>query len=318
MAATARGTGSRKHMSTLHALLPPLAHMRTNPAFMGWLARGDRLTRASDARATSLRELFHFAGDHVPAAALRHFCHGDDAAAGAWLCADPAWVRSEPTGARLMAWPLADVLAWEAEALATVLRPLFGDAGAPLSIDTPSAWCLHLLHGAPRAEFRTPADALGVDLVACLPQGNDGRAWRRLFNEAQIMLHAHPVNAARIAAGKRPVNALWFWGAGTLPASVETGVQAVASVDDVVRGLAKLGGAVRVEPLPDALEATHRSGAALLDLDIPGHADDATEWLAPFRRWLRERRFDAITLTFADGERFRVRHAHRLRFWRKT
>lgn len=305
-------------MSTLHVLLPPFAHVRANPAFLDWLAKGDRLPKTGDARTALLRGLFHFAGDGVPAAALRHLCHGDDAATGAWLCADPAWVRSEATGARLMAWPLDDVSADEAEALATALRPLFGDAGAPLSIDTPSAWCLHLLHGAPRAAFRTPADALGVDLVECLPAGDAGRTWRRLFNEAQIALHAHPVNAARIAAGKRPVNALWFWGAGALPASVETGLQTVASVDDVVRGLARMGGAVRVEPLPDALEATRRPGAVLLDLDIPGHADDAVEWLAHFRRWLRERRFDAIAPTFADGGRFRIRHPHRLRFWRKA
>jgi hypothetical protein len=175
-----------------------------------------------------------------------------------------------------------------------------------------------LLHDAPRVEFLAPAEALGVDLVECLPEGNDGRAWRRLFNEAQVVLHAHPVNVARVAAGKRPVNALWFWGAGALPASVETGLQVVASVDDVVRGLAKMGGAVRVEPLPDALEAAQRPGTALLDLDIPGHAGDAPEWLVHFQRWLRERRFDAIAITFADGERFRIRHAHRLRFWRKA
>jgi hypothetical protein len=214
-----------------------------------------------------------------------------------------------------MAWPLADVSAGEAEALAAALRPLFGDAGTPLSIDTPSAWCLHLPQGAPRAEFRAPSDALGVDLMECLPAGEAGRTWRRLFNEAQVLLHAHPVNAARVAAGKRPVNALWFWGAGALPGSVGTGLQTVASEDDVVRGFAELGGATRVEPLPDALMAAHRSGAALLDLDIPGRVDDAAEWLSYFRRWLRERRFGAIAITFADGERFRIRHAHRLRFW---
>jgi hypothetical protein len=305
-------------MSTLHALLPPLARVRADLAFMRWLAKGDRLPKANDPRTTLLRELFRFAGDRVPAAALRHLCHGDDAATGAWLCADPAWVRSEATGARLMAWPLDDVSVDESEALAAALRPLFGDAGAPLSIDTPSAWCLHLLHDAPRAQFRAPADALGVDLMECLPEGNDGRAWRRMFNEAQIVLHSHPVNAARINAGKRPVNALWFWGAGTLPTSVESNLQAIASVDDVVRGLAKMSGAVRVEPLPDAIEASCHAGALLLDLDIPGHADDAAKWLAHFQRWLRERRFDDIAITFADGERFRIRHAHRLRFWRKA
>lgn len=305
-------------MSTLHAFLPPLAYVRANAAFMRWLAKGDRLPRVDDARTALLRELFHFAGDSVPAAALRHLCLGDDANIGAWLCADPAWVRSEATGARLMAWPLDDVSADEAETLAAALRPLFGDAGAPLSIDTPSMWCLHVLHGAPLAEFHGPAGALGADLVECLPEGNDGRAWRRLFNEAQVVLHAHPVNAARVAAGKRPVNALWFWGAGALPPSVETGLRVVASVDDVVRGLAKMGGAVRVEPLPDALETAQRSGMALLDLDIAGHTDGAADWLMHFQRWLSERRFDAIAVTFADGERFRVRHAHRLRFWRKA
>lgn len=305
-------------MSTLHALMPPLAHVDANPAFHGWLAKGDHLPMVSGARTTLLRELFHHAGDRVPAAALRHLCHADDAAVGAWLCADPAWVRSEATGARLMACPVHDVSAAEAAGLAAALRPLFGDAGMPLSVDAPSAWCVHLLQGAPSATFFEPAKAMGVNLIECLPEGSTGRLWRRLFNETQIALHAHPVNAARIASGRQPINALWFWGAGPLPGTVETGVQAVASVDDVVRGLAKMGGAVRLEPLPDALEVAHRPGVTLLDLDIPGHAAGAAEWLAHFRRWLRERRFDAIALTFASGERFRLRPAHRLRFWRRA
>ncbi|HEX5961722.1 MAG TPA: phosphoglycerate mutase [Rhodanobacteraceae bacterium] len=305
-------------MSTLHVLLPPLARIGEAPAWRGWLARGDRLPVLQHARTATLRDLFRFAGATLPAAALRHHCHADDAGSGAWLCADPAWVRSEATGARLMAWPLEDVGADEAMQLARTLQPLFGDAGTPLTVDTPSAWCLRLPHDTPRATFVDPGDALGADLLECLPQGDGGRVWRRLFNEAQVALHVHPVNAARIASGKRPVNALWFWGAGTLPGTIEVGVQAVASVDDVLRGMARLAGAVRVEPLPEALESIAPAGATLLDLDVPGHADAAAEWLAPFQRWLRERRFDAIAITFAGGERFRLRHAHRLRFWRRA
>lgn len=305
-------------MSTLHVLMPPLAHVGEGQGFRHWLAHGDRFPGVPGTRVSALRELFHFAGDPLPAAALRHLCHADDADHGAWLCADPAWVRSEATAARLMACPVHDVSAAEAAELAATLRPLCGDAGAPLSIDTPSAWCVHLLQGMPPATFTEPARALGANLIECLPDGDAGRSWRRLFNEAQIALHAHPVNAARIASGRQPVNALWFWGAGPLPGSVETGLQTVASVDDVVRGLAKMGGAVRLEPLPEALEASHGPGAALLDLDIPGHAASAEKWLEHFRRWLRKRRFDAIALTFAGGERIRIRHAHRLRFWRKA
>lgn len=304
-------------MSTLQVLMPPLAHVAGDAAFRGWLARGDRLQALQPGRTAALRRLFRFAGDALPAAALRHHCHSDHAATGAWLCADPAWVRGEATGARLMAWPIGDLAAAEADELAEAVRPLLGAAGGPLAIDGPAAWCVPLPPGVAPATFTEPLEALGADLLACLPAGDAGRAWRRLFSEVQIVLHAHPVNAARVAAGRHPVNALWFWGAGTLPVAVDTGLQVVASVDDVARGLAKLGHAVRVEPLPDAVEAGHRPGDALLDLDIPGHAAGAVAWLPHFQRWLAGGRFGAIELAFPGGECWRLRRVHRLRFWRR-
>lgn len=304
-------------MSTLHVLMPSVAPVENDAGFRRWLARGDRLPVIPNARSATLRSLFHLPGDELPAAALRHYCHADDAMHGAWLCADPAWIQTEATGARLMACPIDDLSCDEAEAFAVALRPLFGDAGVPLVVDTPSTWCVRLAEGAPAAAFTAPAVALGAAMLDCLPEGAAGRTWRRLFNEAQIALHAHPVNATRIAAGKRPVNALWLWGQGTLPA-IETGLQVVASVDDVVRGLAKLGNALRIEPLPDAMDNAERGGDGLLDLDVAGQAQGAVTWLAHFQRGLREHRFESIELTFAGGERFRIRHSHRLRFWRRA
>jgi hypothetical protein len=35
--------------------------------------------------------------------------------------------------------------------------------------------------------------------------------------EAQMTLHGHPLNAAREAAGQRPINSVWFWGCGAMP-----------------------------------------------------------------------------------------------------
>jgi hypothetical protein len=43
--------------------------------------------------------------------------------------------------------------------------------------------------------------------------------WRHAINEAQMVLHAHPVNQARQAAGQPVVNSLWPWGGGRLPAA---------------------------------------------------------------------------------------------------
>lgn len=303
-------------MSTLHVLMPPLAHADAHPAFHQWLARGDRLPGAQNGRMAAVRDHFRFDGDGVPAAALRHHCHAGDAGGANWLCADPAYVRSEATGARLMACPIGDLSDADADALATTLRPLLSEAGA-LQADTPSEWCLRLANDIQLATFTSPDDALGASLIDVLPEGDAARAWRRLFNEFQVALHAHPVNAARVAARKLPVNALWFWGAGSLPNSVDTSLAMVASADDAVRGLAKLAGAVRVEPLPDALETADVRGETLLDLQRLGDRESAAGWLTVFERWLRMRRFDVIALTFAGGERYRIRHAHRLRFWRR-
>ena len=41
---------------------------------------------------------------------------------------------------------------------------------------------------------------------------------RMLLNEVQVLLHQHPLNAARQTRGLPPVNSVWFWGAGRLPA----------------------------------------------------------------------------------------------------
>ena len=303
-------------MSTLHVLMPPIAHADAHPAFHHWLARGDRLPDIRNGRVAALRDHFSFPGDGMPAAPLRHHCHAGDVGGGNWLCADPAYVRSEATGARLMACPVSDLSDAEAEALATALRPLLAEVGT-LQADTPAEWCVRLANGVQPATFTDPDDALGASLIDVLPEGDAARAWRRLFNEIQVALHAHPVNAARVAARKLPVNALWFWGAGALPDSVDTRLAVVASADDVVRGLAKLAGAVRVEPLPIALETADVRGEALLDLQRLGDRESATEWLTTFERWLRRRRFDGIALTFAGGECYRMRHAHRLRFWRQ-
>lgn len=304
-------------MNVLHVLLAPLDRMRLDAAARTWLARGDRLPDASLPRAAALRALFRSDAGRFASAALRHRCH-DAAAAGTWLAADPAWVRSEATGARLMACPLSDVTAAQAEALAVEVRLLWAESGLALVVDTPSTWCARVPDATASVAFTDPPDALGVAMLECLPQGDAGRPWRRLFTETQVVLHEHPVNAGRVAAGLKPVNALWLWGVGALPERVESRVRVVASRDDVVNGLATLAGASRVAPTPEAIDAAAAGGDALLDLDAPQDTDAVPAWRAQWSRWLRQHRFDAVELTFAGGERFRCRHAHRLRIWRRA
>ena len=56
-------------------------------------------------------------------------------------------------------------------------------------------------------------------------------------------MHNHPRNAERVAAGKVPVNSLWFWGGGVLPDSVTCRAECVISEDDELLALARRAGA---------------------------------------------------------------------------
>ena len=47
-------------------------------------------------------------------------------------------------------------------------------------------------------------------LEAFLPQGNDLKRWQKLLTELQMLLYAHPVNAARTQRGARSINSLWL------------------------------------------------------------------------------------------------------------
>src|SRR3546814_7921528 len=80
------------------------------------------------------------------------------------------------------------------------------------------------------------SDVCSSDLIHdLLPAGNDGRRWRAVLNEAQIVLHNHPVNAERVRSGRMPVNSLWFHGGGRLPDQVACDVQTVYSNDFSLR-----------------------------------------------------------------------------------
>jgi 2,3-bisphosphoglycerate-independent phosphoglycerate mutase len=50
-----------------------------------------------------------------------------------------------------------------------------------------------------------------------LPRGNGSDRINRLMTIAADVLRDHPVNRARIAAGKRPATMAWVWGQGTKP-----------------------------------------------------------------------------------------------------
>jgi hypothetical protein len=277
------------------------------PDLAARFGRADVLPVGDDGTTAQLRRHFRCTPAGWPLAAITRQAARGDAGDAAWLRADPAYQRAEISGVRLMGHGALGLDADAAAMLQSALRPVFGDAGFALDATDPGRWYLRLPRGTPLPEFTPPDDALGADVFAYQPQGAEGRRWRALANEAQVTLHHHPLNAARVAAGMPPVNSLWFWGGGVLPAKVE-GVAGAVLTDDVeLRALAAQAG---------ASTASRDAGGELRDAR---RERDWTRVEASLREALPAlgARFERIVLDFADGTAFALAASQRWRVWRR-
>jgi len=307
-------------MAAVTFLLPPaeaFGAQRLGPGGARLLGRADRLPPATAGPAAQL--LRHFAlqpAGSWPIAALTRQADCGDAAGAIWLHADPAWIRPDINGARLLACGEGMRLSPEdSAALVPAVRPVFGDAGFPLDAPDPARWYLRLPANAEAPAFAPPSEALGTDLTDQLEDdGPAARRWRALLNEAQIVLHNHPWNARRIERGLVPVNSLWLWGGGALPDRVDTGHRAVAADEEALRALAVAGGA---EALPRGQGFRPGGAASLVDLralrDLRLFAD---AWLGPALAAVADRKLDALVLDLEDGSGYRFTRRQRWRFWR--
>ena len=237
----------------------------------------------------------------------------DDARLGAWLRVDPAHIRPDINGARLLGIGRTVGLDQDdVEALLPALKPLFGDLGFHLDAPHPTRWYLRLAREAKLPAFASPDDALGDDVFDHLPDGPEARRWRVLANEVQVVLHHHPHNAVRLASGRVPINALWFWGGGILPDAISSDAPRIFSDDPVVQGAARLG---KLQGMPLSAFQHDTEHDALVDLR--GQHDPRVvleHWLSPTAG--RARRQD-VTFDFADGVALRLNHGQRWRFWRR-
>jgi hypothetical protein len=145
-----------------------------------------------------------------------------------------------------------------------------------------------------------------------------------------MVLHAHPVNAAREARGEPTVNSLWLWGPGSA-AHASSSWQSVAADDPAVLGAARLAGA-RHRALPrsarDWLERLPEDGRHLAVLDALRVNPDVTviqelesDWFEPLLAALRSGRIGMVTVQApdaADALSFETIRADLRRFWRMS
>ena len=248
-----------------------------------------------------------------------------------WMRADPVHLKLH--GDRLI---LADasqlaVTPDEAREFVAALNSHFAGEGISFIAPRPPRWYLQAAD-APRLRTTPTAEAAGRNIEELLPEGDDGARWRRVMNEAQMVLHQHPCNEARQQRGQLAVNSVWLWGPGcdrSLTAPYDT----LWADHPLATGLAAAGGAA-VRPLPassDSLVEARRGGTQLVVLSLPATAygdladwRDAVAmlerlWIAPLLSGLRGASLDSLALHGLGpdfGYTSTLTGRDRLRFWR--
>lgn len=90
--------------------------------------------------------------------------------------------------------------------------------------------------------YTPPHDISDKCISSHLPSGLYGETMLSLMKKSYELLKDHPVNIARIKAGKNPANSIWLWGEGTKPALTDFyqkyGLRgAVISAVDLIKGI---------------------------------------------------------------------------------
>ncbi|HJK32793.1 MAG TPA: cofactor-independent phosphoglycerate mutase, partial [Methanocorpusculum sp.] len=122
---------------------------------------------------------------------------------------------------------------------------------------------------------KAPHDIVGELIDPYLPTGEDAADLHRFMVISYDVFANHPVNKARIAAGKNPANMIWPWSGGAKPAMPQFTEMfgkkgAVISAVDLLFGIARCAG-MEVVKVPGA--------TGYLDTDYMGKAKAAVETL---------------------------------------
>jgi hypothetical protein len=290
------------------------------------LARGRCTSAAAERVEDWLREAFELGDGPLAAGALTLLGANGEPGERAWLRADPVHLRLMRD--RLVLAPAAalGIRQEEAQALCGALNHHFASRLGVQVID-PQCWVAST--DANLVVDAVPPLALaGHDVAVALPGATSS-----LLNEAQMVLHAHPVNEAR----ELPINSVWFWGGGRLPAVSTKRWQSVTADDPLVLGLGRAAG-LRHRTLPASsaawLERAPEEGRHLVMLDalrVPLALEQAREyhealarferdWFAPLLDALRDGRIGMVTIHVPDAVEslaYETIRADLRRFWRR-
>jgi len=253
------------------------------PALQTLLARGSRRAcPAAGVEAAVCQALGITRQQDWPVAPITLAADGGVAGDAWWLRADPVHLRVMRDRIVLADSSALDLTRDEADALAKTIGDHFGAGLNPQPLH-PQRWYLRYAE-APQLATTPLSLAVGCDIDPLLPQGQDAMRFRAELNELQMLLHEHPVNQAREARGALPVNSLWLWGGGHLPAACATPVPLYADNAEA-RALGRFCN-TRAQALPAHPDTQAFAADEIMLLDAltrAGQVGDAYGWREALR-----------------------------------
>jgi hypothetical protein len=243
---------------------------------------------------------------------------------GSWACAEPVHLLTALDHLQLGSPVPLPLDAEDRDELVGSLNRHFADRGFRLHAAERGGW---LCEFPPELRWaaKEPAAAIGGNLRELQPVGPDAPRIRALVNEAQMLLHDHPVNARRAARGEPAVNSVWLWGGGSAGERRARAEGTLVSDDDWLGGLWRLhGGAAR--PVAALAEVLARDGDAVRVAIAPdatgcGAAAELARLehlvLEPLRAALVAGRVTAATVS-TGGWTVAVDARARWKFWRRA
>ena len=307
----------------------PSAALPALPALAALLGHARHSWLPASAPETWLAARFGLKSARLPYAGLRRAGEATPPSSDAhWLCVDPVHLHFAREHLLLADAGMLAIRRDEADALVAGLNETFADIGR-FEAPTPERWYV-ALPDEPQPLFHPLADVNGRPVQLFMPEGNDIARWARLTNEIEVWLYNHPVNAAREAAGQRPINGVWLWGAGPQNLPFKAPAPHVQADQPFTRGLARSAGAALASA--DRFRPTPEGGFAHVDkLQLPALRHDAAawraglealerDWFAPLLAALKAKQIRRLVIS-APGDKhsleLEIEAAGLWKFWRK-
>ena len=257
-------------------------------------------------------------------AAIAANADGLDVSEGYWLLADPVNLVLQRDCFSL-GEPIPLMMEHDhAKSLVVSLNQHFAQDGLTFLIGKSGAW---YLHSNTNVQIKTtlPSVAAGKNVHQFMPQGKQASKWLAVLNEAQMLLHEHPVNAARESSGSVAVNSIWLSGGGELPQTIafKNHIDLLVSNSVFDQSLAQLTNTPYLA-FPDTLDDIFQNAedsTAHIRLQVPQVNNLDSLCLKPLIKALKNKRINQLTLKLGFYEKslvVEITPFDLYKFWRRT